>query len=114
MKKPLPRKRKLVSVMFPYCIQREPGSAGYVLLNQDYKPIGFSTSEWIEYEKYPIIHRIRITPKTAATLSWKSDSNIEKIMMYSKPLKLSDVPNYFERLAHLSKLLAKTDLVSQK
>jgi hypothetical protein len=114
MKRNLPRKRKLESVMFPYCIKREPGSAGHVLLNQDYKPIGFNTSERIDYNKHPIVHRIRITPKTAAALSWKSDNNTEEIFMYCKPLRAHDVTQYFERLAHLSKMLAKTDIVEDK
>ncbi len=110
MRKPLPRKQRLSNVMLPYCLKRERGSSGYVLLNRGYKPIGFNTSAWVQYEQYPIIHRIRITPKVAAKLSWNNDSDTESIMLYSKLTSKKDMSDYLGRLEYLSGLLAKTDI----
>lgn len=111
MRKPLPRKQRLANVMLPYCLKREHESLGYVLLNRDYKPIGFNTSEWIQYEQYPIIHRIRITPQIAGKLSWNNEGDTESIMLYSRLVSKKDMADYFERLAYLSGLLAKTDII---
>lgn len=113
MRKPLPRKQRLANVMLPYCLKREPGSPGYVLLNRDYKPIGFNTSEWIQYEEYPIIHRMRITPQIAAKLSWNNEGGTESIKLYSRLTSKKDIAEYLERLQYLSGLLAKTDVVAQ-
>lgn len=113
MRKPLPRKRKLMGVMLPYCIERIAGSSGYVLLNRNYKPIGFNTANKVDYKKYPIVHHLRITPKTAAMLSWNNDTGTEKIFLYGDSLMEADLPQYFKRLAHLSKMLAKTDTAVQ-
>jgi len=100
-------KQKLFKIMLPYCIKQTEN--GYVILNRKYKPIGFSTEQHITYEDYPIIHKIRISPKTAASLSWKNDESCEAIFLYEdKQLrsKKSEQDKYFKRLEHLMKLLA--------
>lgn len=41
------------SVHLPYCIKKLPSGA-YVVLNREYKPLGFKTREHVDYEAYPI------------------------------------------------------------
>ena len=41
------------SVHLPYCIKRLP-NGNHVVLNRDYKNLGFRTSAHLEYEAYPI------------------------------------------------------------
>ncbi len=70
------------SVALPYCVKRlENGK--YILLNRDYKPIGFKTRENVNYENFPVNHKVQgITKKIAAKLSWRGDDNIEAIFLY--------------------------------
>ena len=64
------------SVHLPYCIKRLP-NGNHVVLNRDYKPLGFRTSAHLEYEAYPIgVKFKRLTAATAAKLSWNSNSKL--------------------------------------
>lgn len=47
----------LLSIAFPYCLHREGG--GWVILNREYKPIGFCTSDFVDYSTLPIVHRVQ-------------------------------------------------------
>ena len=40
-------------IYLPYCLLKH-ASGGYIVLNRNYKPIGFSTNEYLIYEDYPI------------------------------------------------------------
>ncbi len=45
-------------VHLPYCIKRLPDGR-HVVLNRDYKPLGFKTREHVEYESYPIAVKLK-------------------------------------------------------
>lgn len=52
----------------PYCI-RVLGDGWFILLNRKYKPIGITSSEWIEYEQHPSRVRLKgLTDARARTL----------------------------------------------
>jgi hypothetical protein len=66
---------------FPYCIQAV--SDGYVLLNRAYKPIGFMTNDWTNYDSYPIqFHSSSFNESVVEKLSWKGDAEFP-IFIYS-------------------------------
>lgn len=46
------------SVFFPYCIKRLEGGF-FIILNREYKPIGFNSSNKVNYEDYPIAVKIK-------------------------------------------------------
>jgi hypothetical protein len=99
------------SVALPYCLKRlEDGT--YILLNRKYKPLGFKTREYVNYEDFPIVHRIKgITKRVAAQLSWKGSDNIDAIFLYSgtNPTRnIKKLNSYLKRLKTLSRL--KIDL----
>ncbi len=49
------------AVCFPYCIRKDENWC-ITLLNRRYKPIGFNTSEFVEYEDYPI--KMKVHPSS--------------------------------------------------
>lgn len=94
-------------VHLPYCLQHQPNGT-YVLLNREYKPLGFKTREHIDYGAYPIGVKIKgLTAKVAAKLSHKGSSDLSAIYLYddgSVPTKSkANMSAYLERLAHLAK-----------
>jgi hypothetical protein len=52
----------------PYCLKRQPDGR-WLILNRKYKPLGFTTTAWVEYGAYPIALKLRMTPTLAAQLS---------------------------------------------
>jgi hypothetical protein len=70
-------------LFFPYClIKQEDGS--YLVLNRNYKPVGFNTSIWVNYEDYPIkIKFKRLTSLTASKISYNNNPDIDKIFLYN-------------------------------
>jgi hypothetical protein len=96
------------SVFLPYCLEKQPDGR-YVVLNREYKPIGFKTREHIEYEEYPICVELKgIGEVTAAKVSYNSDSNTDMIFLYNDgcvPTESAEhMKNYLNRLAILAKL----------
>lgn len=94
-------------IVFPYCLKRLDDGM-YVVLNRKYKPIGFDTSEHIEYESLPICHKVKgINRNTAARLSWENSDDVDAIFLYSDsciPTENDENMNsYFERIKILAK-----------
>lgn len=79
-----------------------------MVLNREYKPLGFKTREHVEYEAYPIGVKVRLTAKTAAKLSWNGSTNTNMIFLYEEsctPTENSqNMRLYLERVAHFAKL----------
>ncbi len=93
------------TICFPYCLKKlENGK--YVVLNREYKPIGFCTREHLEYEKYPIGLDLKITPKQAQLLSWNNSPNVEIIYLYDDETvphrSKQNWDSYCEKLERLS------------
>jgi hypothetical protein len=101
------------SVHLPYCIKRLP-NGNYVVLNRDYKPLGFRTSAHLEYEAYPIgVKFKRLTAATAAKLSWKGSTDTDAIFLYNDDsiptVSPKNMQEYLERLKILAKLQFTTE-----
>jgi|SRR6516162_1257090 hypothetical protein len=67
-------------VYFPYCLQRQPNGC-HVILNRLYKPLGSSTTEWVDYEKYSVT-LVGLAPRIAARLSWAGSKDLDNIYLY--------------------------------
>ena len=96
------------SVHLPYVIDRlEDGR--YVVLNREYKPIGFQTSSWIDYETYPIAVRFtRMTKATARRLSFEGSEDLNSIALYNDgcvpTASAAHMKAYLKRLSILANL----------
>jgi len=96
------------STHLPYCLARQ-NDGRYVVLNRDYKPIGFRTTEHEDYSKHPIAVKIsRLSARTAARLSHNNDQRVDRIYLYDDaciPTSSSEhMAAYLQRLAILAKL----------
>jgi len=96
------------SVHLPYCLTKQ-ADGKYVVLNREYKPIGFKTKDWIDYEKYPVAVKIKgLTAKVAAKISYKGSVDLENIYLYNDgciPTKSAkNMQAYLNRLEVLAKL----------
>jgi hypothetical protein len=101
------------AVYMPYCIERQ-SDGQYVVLNRNYKPLGFRTSERIDYGNYPIAAKLKgLTPKIAAKISCTHSADTDKIYLYDDGCIPTDnaanMTQYFERLAVLAKLKIAVD-----
>jgi hypothetical protein len=96
-----------LSIYMPRCIKRE-NDGTYVVLNREFKPIGFKTSEFITYEEYPVCVKFKkMDPRTAKKLSVHEEYDPDCIYLYSEMRDLLDneenMKKYLEKLAILSK-----------
>jgi hypothetical protein len=105
--------------LLPYCIQKVKETKNeYIILNRNYKPVGFNILGFVEYETFPIQYKLNITPKIAAKLSYKNSMSTEEIYLYNditNPLISNDnMKLYLERLRILSELKVKDVEESRK
>ena len=71
------------AVYMPYCLQKQKDGR-YAVLNREYKPLGFKTSEWINYDEYPVCTNIKdIGPAIAKKLSYDGCEDIDQIYLYN-------------------------------
>lgn len=62
------------AVYFPYCLERQEDGS-WVILNRNYKPVGFNTDDHIEYENYPVAMKQRISEATLRKLSFRGGAD---------------------------------------
>ena len=98
----------LYRIAFPYCIEKQEDGS-YVVLNREYKPIGFLTEERLDYGKYPIGIRFKgLKEETIRKISVDGDQSDRAIYLYgdgSKPTQNEkNMRDYLERLSVLMSL----------
>ena len=96
------------AVYFPYCIEKQ-ADGSWVVLNRQYKPVGFNTSEYIKYEDHPVSSRLEgLGPATLDKLSYTGKAEGDRVYLYNDGCvpthskKNMDV--YLEKLRILAKL----------
>jgi len=97
-------------VYLPFCLQRL-ADGRYVVLNKDYKPLGFQTREKVEYEVYPIAATfLRLDSRTAAKLSFNGSQELEAIYLYDSNCVPTDSNQNMEKYLVRLEILAKLKL----
>lgn len=95
------------SVFLPYCIKKQ-ADGSYIVLNREYKPIGFNSRKHVKYEDYPISSKIRgLTPASIKKLSWngimREDGSVFLYNDGSIPTdSAANMKKYLEKLAILA------------
>lgn len=74
---------ELRQLMLVYCLQRQ-ADGSYIALNRRYKPLGFATTERVDYDAFPIRFKFKraLSAAQVMALSCKGDSNPECIYLY--------------------------------
>ena len=96
------------AIFLPYCLKKQ-ADGSYVVLNRNYKPLGFKTTEHVEYSAYPINVKIRgIKPQQATKLSISGSNDTDNIFLYNDatvPIRSKkNMDTYLEKIAMLAKL----------
>jgi len=94
-------------VHLPYCLKKQDDGT-YVVLNREYKPLGFKTRAHVDYASYPIGVRIKgMTARAAAKISYEGSSDVRNIYLYNDACvptgSAAHMDAYLKRLAHLAK-----------
>jgi hypothetical protein len=77
------------SVYLPYCLKKVADNE-YIVLNRNYKPLGYNIEEFLDYGKFPTITFKKLTEATLKKLSWNESSSDEEIFLYAD----SCIPTY--------------------
>lgn len=106
-------KGKLRHTHFPYCLDQLKDGR-YVLLNRNYKPLGFMVDKYVTYEDHPIGVRLKgLTPAVAATIDARGRDNIKRMYLYNDgctpDTSPEDAQAYFKRLAIVMDLMIDND-----
>lgn len=96
------------AVYFPYCIEKQSDGT-WVVLNRQYKPVGINTSDFINYEDYPVSAKLKgIGPAVAKKLSYNGEVNGSRIYLYNDgcvPTQgKANMVSYLKKLEILAKL----------
>lgn len=109
---------KLFRIAMPYCLDLQPDGS-YVILNRDYKPLGFAMGEFANYQNYPIRHALEgLGPAIATKISCHGSSDLSRIYLYhdgSNPTNgmACNWNDYIRRLEYLSRLMVCDAPVTQ-
>ena len=87
--------------------QNEDGS--WIVLNREYKPLGFNTRDHIDYDKYPIATKFKgLGPAKLQKLSYTGKAEGSRIYFYNdktNPINgAKEMRVYLERLELLAKI----------
>ena len=94
------------SVYLPYCIKKQDDGS-FIVLNRNYKPLGFNSLDTVVYEDYPISAKIKgLTIVTIKKLAWNGIMQNNFIFLYNDegiPTKSkANMDKYLERLQILA------------
>lgn len=71
----------VIRTHFPYCLRRL-ADGRYIVLNRNYKPLGYAGMDHIDYEAHPSACALKITPAIAAKLSYEGSHELDSIHLY--------------------------------
>ncbi|WP_257281052.1 hypothetical protein [Endozoicomonas sp. ISHI1] len=95
-------------VYFPYCPEQQDDGS-WVLLNRNYKPVGFNTTEFVSYEDHPVSINLKgLGQATLEKLSYNGEVNGKQVFLYNDGCIPTDNPEsmkaYLTKLERLVKL----------
>jgi hypothetical protein len=96
------------AIYLPYCIEKlKDGS--WVVLNREYKPVGFRTENYIKYEDFPVAAKFKgLTPAKLRKLSYTGSVTGDRVYLYQDStnplLSQKNMEEYQKRLEILAKL----------
>ena len=96
------------AIYLPYCIEQNIDGT-WVVLNRQYKPVGFNTNDYIRYEEFPVFVRLRgLGPATLKRISYDGQVKGSCVYLYNDGTNLLNGPNemkaYLKRIEILAKL----------
>ena len=101
------------SVCLPYCLQQQADGT-YVVLNREYKPLGFRTKEFVQYAQYPVGLPLKgLTAAKAKKISARGEENLNYIYLYNDGCIPTDSKSAWEAYSQRLKLLADLEMTDK-
>lgn len=99
------------SIYLPYCLKKQTDGS-FIVLNREYKPLGFNTLTHVKYEDYPISTKFKgLTEKQITKVAYNGKMDHDCIFLYndaSIPTSSKEnMKNYLDRLQILANLKVK-------
>ena len=95
------------SVHFPYVI-KEVEKGKFVVLNREYKPLGFNKRDYVKYEDYPIISKITgLGPSTRNKLAYDGKGEGNMIYLYDDGCVPTQSKKHMDSYLEKLRILAK-------
>jgi hypothetical protein len=95
------------AVYLPYCLKKQ-ADGSWVVLNRRYKPVGFNTSEWVDYENFPVSAKLEgLTQAKLSKLSYTGVADGDTVYLYNDgciPTNKGNMAGYLEKLGVLAGL----------
>ena len=96
------------SVFLPYCLEQQ-ADGSWIFLNREYKPVGFCTDRWVDYDLYPVRARLKgLRAKMRSGLDHSGRIDGKFVYLYNDgcvpTTSASNMRAYLNRLAILAKL----------
>ena len=100
------------SIYFPYCLKKQTDGA-WVVLNREYKPVGFNTHDFVKYENYPVATKFKgLGPATLDKLDYKGCASGDTVFLYNDGCvpthNAENMKAYMKKLQLLAKLQVDT------
>lgn len=94
------------SIYLPYCLQKQEDGR-FIVLNRNYKPIGFNSLDHFDYNAYPISGKIKeLNASAIKKLAWNGILDKGFIFLYNDALiptrSKENMDQYLERLKILA------------
>lgn len=96
------------SIYFPYCLKKQDDGS-WVVLNREYKPVGFNTNDFIEYKNYPVATKFKgLGPATLNKLAYSGNAEgHDDVFLYNDGCVPTDSAENMEAYMKKLQLLAK-------
>lgn len=96
------------TIYLPYCIKQQ-ADGSWLVLNREYKPVGFNTGDQINYEDFPVSTKFQeLDQATLEKLSYSGEAKSESVYLYNDgtdPLiGAAEMEAYLKRIEILAKL----------
>lgn len=100
-------RNQLGRTLLPFALHKQPDGR-YVVLNRNYKPIGFTETGRVEYADFPVLYKFAdLTADVARQLSYDGSPALDEIYLYSdgtEPTTPEQTSAYLRRLIVLTQL----------
>lgn len=95
------------AIYFPYCIEKQQDGS-WIVLNRNYKPLGFNTKNFITYEDYPVsIKLTKLTKEKLAEISYNGEVKGNRVYLYDDFCVPIDDKKYMDIYLEKLKILIK-------
>lgn len=97
---------------FPYCLVRQ-ANGSYVVCNREYKPVGFNTWNYVDYDQYHVAMPLVITQEQAKQISCKDADTTAKWFDEGRVYLYDVISNPLRKETNMLRYLAILEILAR-